>query len=131
MHVGVQWGCGGSVGDVLAQLGMWWLSGDVVAQLGMWWLSWRCGGSVVMWWLSGDVVAQRRCGGSVVMWWLSGNVVAQLEMWCMAQWECGGSVGVDVVAQLVKATLGKTRQRMQLRVQIRIPPQSSEWGQEL
>jgi NADPH:quinone reductase-like Zn-dependent oxidoreductase len=34
-----QWGCGGSVGDV-------------VAQLGMWWLSWGCGGSV------GDVVAQ-------------------------------------------------------------------------
>jgi hypothetical protein len=26
-------GCGGSYGDVVAQLGMWWLSGDVVAQL--------------------------------------------------------------------------------------------------
>jgi hypothetical protein len=35
------------------------LLGDVVAQLGMWWLSGGCGGSV------GDVVAQ------LGMWWLS------------------------------------------------------------
>jgi hypothetical protein len=42
-----QWGCGGSweCGDSI---------GDVVAQLGMRWLSWGCGGSV------------RGCGGSVV-----------------------------------------------------------------
>jgi hypothetical protein len=51
-------GCSGSVGDVVAQLGMWWLSRDVMAQLGMWLLSWGCGGSV------------RGCGGSV------GDVVA-------------------------------------------------------
>jgi hypothetical protein len=26
-------GCGGSIGDLVAQQGMWWLRGDVVAQL--------------------------------------------------------------------------------------------------
>jgi hypothetical protein len=31
-------GCGISVGDVVAQLGMWWLSGDLVAQ-------WQCSNS--------------------------------------------------------------------------------------
>jgi hypothetical protein len=106
----LSWGCGGSVGDVVAQLGMLWLSwgcggsvGDVVAQLGMWWLSCRgCGGSV------GDVVAQSgmwwlswRCGGSVA------DVVAQLGMWWLS-WGCGGLVAGDVVAQLAKAT-GWTR----------------------
>jgi hypothetical protein len=54
----------GSVVDVVAQLGMWWLScGDMVTPL------WGCGGSVVgMWWLScEDVVAQFwGCDGSVV-----------------------------------------------------------------
>jgi hypothetical protein len=35
---GLSWGCGGSVGDVVAY--------------------WGCGGSVGMWWLSGDVVTQ-------------------------------------------------------------------------
>jgi hypothetical protein len=28
----LSWGCGGSVGDVVAQLGMWWLNWDVVAR---------------------------------------------------------------------------------------------------
>jgi hypothetical protein len=42
-------------GDVVAQLGMWWLSrgrggsvGDVVAQLGMRWLRMGCGDTVVL-----------------------------------------------------------------------------------
>jgi hypothetical protein len=85
----LSWGCGGSDGDVVAQLGMWWLrwgcggsDGDVVAQLGMWWLSWGCGGS------DGDVVAQ------MGMWWL--------------RWRCGGSVG-DVVAQMGMWWLSKLR----------------------
>jgi hypothetical protein len=30
-----------------------------------------------MWRLSEDVMAQWGCGGSVGMWWLSGDVVAQ------------------------------------------------------
>ena len=44
------WGCGGSYGNVVAHMKMWWLIGDVVVNR-------RCGGSLEMWWLIGDVVA--------------------------------------------------------------------------
>jgi hypothetical protein len=99
--LGLWWrscGCGGSIGDVVAQLGIWWLSwdGDLVTQ-------WGCGGSV------GDVVAQLvwGFGDSVGMWWRScgcggsiGDVVAQLGIWWLSwdgdyvtQWGRDGSVG--------------------------------------
>jgi hypothetical protein len=89
------------VGDVVAQLGMWWLSGGCGSSVG------GCGGS------SGDVVAQR------VIWWLSGggggsvegDVVAQRGMWWLS-W---------------LRQLGDTRLRtQQSRVRIRLPSKPQE-----
>jgi hypothetical protein len=87
-------GFGGSVGVVVAQLGLWWLCwglrwlswgcggsvGVVVAHLGLLWLSWGCGGSV-----RGCGGSVGGCGGSV------GVVVTQLGLWWL-RWGCGGSV---------------------------------------
>jgi hypothetical protein len=44
-------------------------------------------------WMWGDVVAQWGCGGSVGMWWLSEDVLAQRG--CGGSvWGCGGKVGM-------------------------------------
>jgi hypothetical protein len=75
-------------GDVVAQFGdvVGSSVGDVVAQSGMWWLSWGCGGSV------GDVVAQ------LGMWWLSGDVVAQLAKARLGEPDCNAAVPGSIPA---------------------------------
>jgi hypothetical protein len=81
------WGCGkyNNNGDVVAQLGMWWLSGDVVAQ-------WDVVAQLGMWWLSGDVVAQWGCGDSI------GDVVAPLAKARLGEPDCNAAVPGSIPA---------------------------------
>jgi hypothetical protein len=49
-------------------------------------------------WLSGDVVAQWGCGGSLGMWWLRGDVVAQLAKARLGEPDCNAAVPGSIPA---------------------------------
>ena len=75
--------CGGSLGDVVAQCGMWWLTGFVMSQWEMWWLTGM--GYVVAHWFCdvslGDVVVHWE------LWWLTGVCGGSLHGYVVAHWE--------------------------------------------